>query len=373
MPLKVIAQDNCKMLAGLTLFYLMVSLVSGAFFTQYRYSQFVNQDLMSARSHIWLDGAEMGERPETQRIFKLKSQLLLDQVSWYNPIQIFSECHTAAPSLSPEDNYSLRLPLTFSLDLSADQTGDLIDINCQLQGENWLFTSILCAALSILFISFQPRPLNTDDLKLLKRLLQIGGTSVDQKRWKQAIEKFRETNPDKGINEDYLRRVLETKAEKFQSVEERFRLLEQASKPLTLSFLVNSGNVEVRVNDVMIPMSTTPAIYWLWYAKKRMTHSNDGWVLNPPSNRPSQSLAAELITLMENYGGHGRAISELKQNGLKAKTLDQNRNKIKDALVNSLGESFIEQFGFESDKQEDNTQSIYRLKISPNDISINES
>ncbi|WP_243978323.1 hypothetical protein [Vibrio natriegens] len=171
--MKVIAQDNCKMLAGLTLFYLMVSLVSGAFFTQYRYSQFVNQELMSARSHIWLDGAEMGERPETQRIFKLKSQLLLDQVSWYNPIQIFSECHTAAPSLSPEDNYSLRLPLTFSLDLSADQTGDLIDINCQLQGENWLFTSILCAALSILFISFQPRPLNIDDLKLLKRLLQI--------------------------------------------------------------------------------------------------------------------------------------------------------------------------------------------------------
>lgn len=31
MPLKVIAQDNWKILAGLTLFYLMVSLVCGAF------------------------------------------------------------------------------------------------------------------------------------------------------------------------------------------------------------------------------------------------------------------------------------------------------------------------------------------------------
>ncbi|NVC95780.1 hypothetical protein FC650_19580 [Vibrio natriegens] len=371
MPLKVIAQDSWKMLAVLTLFYLVVSLVSGAFFTQYRYSQFVNQDLMSARSHIWFDGAEMGERPETQRIFKLKSQLLLEQVSWYNPIQILSQCHTAARSLSPDDNYSLRLPLTFSLDLSADQTGDLADINCQLQGENWLFTSILCAALSVLFLSFQPRPLTTDDLKLLKRLLQTGGTSVDQKRWKQAIEKFREANPHTDINLDYLYRLLDAKAEPFQSVEEKATLLEQASRPLTLSFSVKSGNVEVRINEVAIPMSATPAIYWLWYAKKRISEQNDGWVLNPPSNRPSQALASELITLMENYGGHGRAISELKQHGLKAKTLDQNCNKIKDALVNVLGESFIEHLGFESTKHTDNAQSIYRLKTSPNTISIN--
>ncbi|WMN90083.1 hypothetical protein NI382_18600 [Vibrio parahaemolyticus] len=373
MRLNVIAQDNWKMLAGLTVLYLVVSLVSGAFFTQYRYSQFVDQDLMSARSHIWLDGAEMGERPETQRIFKLKSQLLLDQVSWYNPIQIFSQCHTAARPLFSDNTNSLRPPLTFSLDLSADQTGDLIDISCQLQVEGWLFTSIFCAALSVLFLSFQPRPLTTDDLKLLKRILQIGGTSVDQKRWKQAIEKFRATNPDKGIkgiNEDYLCRVLETKAEKFQSVEEKARLLEQASKPLTLSFSLNNENVKVRVNDVMIPMSTTPAIYWLWYAKKRISEQNDGWVLNPPSNRPSQTLASELIALMENYGGHGRAISELKQHGLKAKTLDQNRNKIKDALVKVLGESFIDQLGFESAKHTHNAQSIYRLKTSPNNISI---
>ncbi|UYI49502.1 hypothetical protein OFO16_15870 [Vibrio natriegens] len=370
MRLKAIVQDTWRLLAGLTLFYLLVSLISGSYFTQSHYSQFISQHLMTARSQIWLDGAEMGERPETQSIFILKSQMLLDQVIWHNPVQIFSQCHIATSSPQTSGSDYLELPFTFSLDLSPDQTSDIAFIECRLQSGSWLISSIVLAVLSIFLLSFQPRPLTTDDLKLLKRTLQIVGTSVDQKRWKQAIEKFRATNPDKGINEDYLCRVLETKAEKFQSVEEKARLLEQASKPLTLSFSLNNENVEVRVNDVMIPMSTTPAIYWLWYAKKRMTHSNDGWVLNPPSNRPSQSLASELITLMENYGGHGRAISELKQHGLKAKTLDQNRNKIKDALVKVLGESFMEHFGFESKKQDDNTQSIYRLKISPNNISI---
>ena len=371
MRLKALVQDNWKRLAGLTLLYLLVSLISGFYFTQSHYLQFVDQQLMTARSQIWLDGAEMGERPETQSIFKLKSQILLDQVSWKNPLQIFSQCHTVSPLVPSSNENELGLPFTFSLDLSPEQTRDLITIRCQLQGEDWLFTSVVLAVLSILLLSFHPRPLKSDDLTLLKRLRLLVGESVDQKHWKKAIEKFREANPNKDINEDYLSQLLKSNLGQFQSLEDKVMLLEQASRPLTLSFLMNNSNVEVRINEVAIPMSTTPAIYWLWYAKKRISEQDDGWVLNPPSNRPSQALASELIMLMENYGGHGRAISELKQHGLKAKTLDQNRNKIKDALVNVLGESFVDQLGFESDKQGDTAQSIYRLKISPNAILIN--
>ncbi|BDR16476.1 hypothetical protein [Vibrio sp. STUT-A11] len=371
MRLKALVQGTWKRLAGLTLLYLLVSLISGFYFTQSHYLQFVDQQLMTARSQIWFDGAEMGERPETQSIFKLKSQILLDQVSWKNPLQIFSQCHTVSLLVPSSNENELGLPFTFSLDLSPEQTSDLITIRCQLQGEDWLFTSVVLAVLSILLISFHPRPLKSDDLTLLKRLRLLVGESVDQKHWKKAIEKFREANPNKDINEDYLSQLLKSNSEQFLSIEDKVTLLEQASRPLTLSFLMNNGNVEVRINEVAIPMSITPAIYWLWYAKKRISEQNDGWVLNPPSNRPSQTLASELITLMESHGGHGRAISELKQHGLKAKTLDQNRNKIKDALVNVLGESFVDQLGFESDKQADTAQSIYRVKISPNAILIN--
>ncbi|MDV6250385.1 hypothetical protein [Vibrio sp. EA2] len=371
MRLKALVQDTWKTLAGLTLLYLLVSLISGFYFTQSHYSQFIDQHLMTARSQIWLDGAEMGERPETQNIFILKSQMLLDQVSWHNPVQIFRQCYIVTPHAQTSGSHYLGFPFTFSLALSPDQTSDIAVIECQLQSGIWLVSSFVLAVLSIFLLSFQPRPLNSDDLKLLKQVRRLDGDNLECKRWKQAIHQFRETSPNTAVNQDYFNRLLNARAEQFQTVEDKVRILEQASRPLTLSFSVNSGNVEVRINEIVIPMSSTPAIYWLWYAKKRISEQNDGWVLNPPSNRPSQTLASELITLMENYGGHGRAISELKQHGLKAKTLDQNRNKIKDALVKVLGESFIEHLGFESAKHIDNAQSIYRLKISPNTISIN--
>jgi hypothetical protein len=41
---------------------------------------------------------------------------------------------------------------------------------------------------------------------------------------------------------------------------------------------------------------------------------------------------------MRCFGGHARAINELELHGLKAKTLDQNRNKIKDEMLAYFGE-----------------------------------
>ncbi|CAE6939937.1 hypothetical protein ACOMICROBIO_FLGHMIGD_03991 [Vibrio sp. B1FLJ16] len=363
MRVKDISLKKWKSFTCLTLFYLVVSLITGAYLTQFFYEQYLDGDLRSARSQIWLDGAESGEQKQTQLIFRLKSQRLLEKINWQNPIQIFNFCQIKELS---QKNTPLSLTYKFSLDLSSNQSGDLVEVGCQLQSRTWLASSILFSALSMLLFSLQPRPLNHDDLNLLKHLR----ATKQVRQWKQAIHQFRAIKSGDKINQDFLFRLLETRTENLRSIEDKVALLEKASKPLTLSFTLNNGNVDVAVNDVVIPISVTPAIYWLWYAKKRKCAQGDGWVLNPPSNRPSEKMGHELITLMETYGGHGRAISELKQNGLKAKTLDQNRNKIKDALVNVLGENFIDHLGFESDKHADNTQSIYRLKISPNAISI---
>lgn len=369
MRLKSLPLTQWTFFAGLTLFYLMISFVSGAYLTQSHYERYLHEDLSRARSQIWFDAAETGEQKQTQAIFKLKSQMLLERISWNNPIQIFNQCQIAVLS---QQKSSISLPFTFSLDLSPNQSGDLLEIDCQMRSGIWLVSSVLLSALSMFFFSFQPRPLNSEDLRLFRQLQSFKGTSPELKQWKRAIKKFRLMKPEAKINVAFLCWLHETKTAHLNSIECKVLLLEKASKPLSLSFVLSDGNVEVTVNDVKIPVSTTPAIYWLWYAKKRMSELDDGWVLNPPSNRPSKQLAEELITLMEQYGGHGRAISELKQHGLKAKTLDQNRNKIKDAILNMFGESVIEYLGFESGKQGDNAQSIYRLKISPNAISIRE-
>ncbi|CAE6936067.1 hypothetical protein [Vibrio sp. B1FLJ16] len=368
MRVKDISLNKWKFFTCLTLFYLVVSLITGAYLTQFFYEQYLDGDLRSARSQIWLDGAESGEQKQTQVIFRLKSQRLLEQISLQSPVQIFNFCQI---NESSQNKLSFALTYKFSLDLSSNQPGDLVELRCHLQSGTWLASSILLSSLSVFLFSLQPRPLNHEDLNILKQLRAMGQSTKQVTQWKQAIQQFRAIKPDDKINQDFLFRLLETRTENLRSIEDKVALLEKASKPLTLSFTLNNGNVDVAVNDVVIPISVTPAIYWLWYAKKRKCAQGDGWVLNPPSNRPSEKMGHELITLMETYGGHGRAISELKQNGLKAKTLDQNRNKIKDALVNVLGENFIDHLGFESDKHADNTQSIYRLKISPNAISIN--
>ena len=72
---------------------------------------------------------------------------------------------------------------------------------------------------------------------------------------------------------------------------------------------------------------------------------------------------AEIAALMSAHGGHGRAINDLEQTGLKARTLDQNRNKIKDEIVAVLGEELATKYLFEADRHEDGIHQRYRLRL----------
>jgi len=356
--------DSLKIFAGLIAFYLLVSVICGSYFTQLGYTRFVEQVLFPARSEIWHDAAEMGDQPQTQSIYELKSQRMLELIKWQNPAQIFNQCKI----VNNQTGYRNSLIFNrFTVDLSPDRTGNFLNIQCQLQIGIWLVSSAAISMLTLLLIFLRPRPTNKEDLKLLKH---VSSDKADQKNWKRAIQQFRADKPDAEVSFEFLQTLLSANSSSPQTVSQYVELLYQASKPLNLSFSLSNENVVVTINDVPIPVATTPAIYWLWYAQKRSNNVENGWVLNPPSNRPCKQQADELIGLMESYGGHGRAISELKQHGLRAKTLDQNRNKIKDALLNVVGDSLVEHLGFESDKQCDNAQSIYRLKISPNEILI---
>lgn len=124
------------------------------------------------------------------------------------------------------------------------------------------------------------------------------------------------------------------------------------------------------IHEHPVHLAPTPYFYYLWYAQKKCQDSNNGWVLNIPSNKQDMPMAEELIALMQRYGGHGKAINDLERNGLTSKKLDQNRNKIKDEITATLGERLAEPYLFESMKDVKTGRSLYRVRMEKNRIEI---
>ena len=129
---------------------------------------------------------------------------------------------------------------------------------------------------------------------------------------------------------------------------------------------LNSMNLQLRGLDV--PVSGTPLFYYAWYAMARL--QGEGWITNPAANRPDTAAGRELIDLMSRYDGHARAINDLERAGLKARTLDQNRSKIKDEIVAELGEQLAESYLFEASKHPDGLHTRYRLRLQGHRIRI---
>lgn len=124
----------------------------------------------------------------------------------------------------------------------------------------------------------------------------------------------------------------------------------------------------VSIRKQLIPMTKTPLFYYAWYAQQRL--QGKGWMLNPQSNKPNKEQGQELAELMWLHKGHARAISDLEQSGLKAKTLDQNRSKIKEELAATLGEALAEYYLFDSAKDPESGRLRYRLKLQPVQIQL---
>lgn len=125
---------------------------------------------------------------------------------------------------------------------------------------------------------------------------------------------------------------------------------------------------QVQVHGVAIKLAKTPFFYYLWYAQLRQ--QGEGWLLNPPVNRPDREGSESLTALMEAHGGHAKSINDLRENGLRAKTLDQNRNKIRDELVSALGEELANAYLFESERDLKSGRYRYRLQLSVPQIKI---
>lgn len=127
-------------------------------------------------------------------------------------------------------------------------------------------------------------------------------------------------------------------------------------------------NGQVRVRGIAIPLPRTPLLYYAWYALRR--RDGDGWLLNPPSNRPDREQGEQLARFMQAQRGHPKAINDLLDHGLRAKTLDQNRNRIKEELVAVLGDVLAAPYLFVSERHGAQARSRYRLTLPATSITV---
>lgn len=133
-----------------------------------------------------------------------------------------------------------------------------------------------------------------------------------------------------------------------------------------LRLQLSSGKVWIR--GIELVLSATPMLYYYWYATQRK-ETEHGWVLNPASNKPNTEYGVQLQQLMALGPGHKKAMSDIEQ-GAKAKTLDQNRSKIRDELSQQLGPELAEHYLFDCRKDVKTNRFYYRLITAPEQIKL---
>lgn len=133
------------------------------------------------------------------------------------------------------------------------------------------------------------------------------------------------------------------------------------------------GEARVSVHGVSMDLPATPFFYYCWYARRRQRDpdpGDGGWFTNPPANRADHEQAGELVALMLAHQGHGRAITDLREKGLRAKTLDQNRSKVKEQLSALLGPELAAPYLFEMERDPRTARFRCRLATPPGQIRI---
>ncbi|WP_421418312.1 hypothetical protein ACN9JF_08515 [Pseudoalteromonas lipolytica] len=123
-------------------------------------------------------------------------------------------------------------------------------------------------------------------------------------------------------------------------------------------------NQQVIIHGVPIRISKTPLLYYFWYAKRKF--EGEPAYLNPPQAKPDQKSGQVLAKLMLQYSGHQKAIRDL-DGGLKSKTLDQNRNKIKTELQRVLDDLACD-YLFDCERDERTARYRYSLKLSASQL-----
>jgi hypothetical protein len=282
--------------------------------------------------------------------------------------------------------------LSIDLQRNAIARPVLLSFDCAHRVEAHLFWSGLLGLLFLLLFKALPVPLSRSQLHCMDALLAQGYSRTLARHYATAHEldterlDFRQRaclealhRPEEGNYEFAFRIASMPELSTFTPDQQRWLLLslahacEDTEKALAVALHPDRMEIDLRrgkleIHGMDIPMHKTPLFYLAWYAIKR--RSSDGWVQNPRSNRPDRIASEELVALMADHNGHGRAMHDLEAHGLKAKTLDQNRSKIKDGITAVLGEELGARYLFELRKHATSNRTSYRLKLDAGRIRI---
>ncbi len=135
--------------------------------------------------------------------------------------------------------------------------------------------------------------------------------------------------------------------------------LEIAAQDDSLAF--DLARQQLLIHGLSVPFPKTPLFYYFWYARRKA--DNTGPFLNPSQNKPDPVAGAELAAIMDAHNGHLKAIHDLEDAGLKGKTLDQNRNKIKEELTQLLGDDLARRYLFRSERDPKTARYLYELAL----------
>ncbi|MFM1896874.1 MAG: hypothetical protein RLZZ385_1948 [Pseudomonadota bacterium] len=246
-----------------------------------------------------------------------------------------------------------------------------ISLDCDIRTGRLAMVQLLLALLVVGVIATLPRPLSRSQGECVERL-RAAGLGKDESRRLSTDTRVQALS---GTSLSWLARQYRHAP----NIEQALAVAQAAP-----DLVFHPERAQVSVHGVIIPLSATPFLYYYWYAMCRTgqvegddlsgtaeSARGEGWFSNPPSNRPDRRNSAALIALMERLGGHRKAINDLAEKGIRARTLDQNRSKIKDELVAVLGEELAAPYLFDMKREPSTARYLYRLSLSPSHIRLN--
>ena len=320
----------------------------------------------------------------------------LGSIQIASPINMVQQCQVRVLSLSGNSyDYPLSPSRIMTLDWSINDHPDAmtLGLNCQYHWPRLVLTQALLAILAAGMLTGIAKPLQGRRKQLVAILITNGYSRSKALQECSVIKHFCNSQykvldalidqaPQhtaamlERLSADGFKRI---NAEQFswfkfglqQHPDDFQKIIHITLAPHTLSLYLSRGRAII--HGVEIDLPSTPFLYYLWYAQQRAKDAEDGgWFINPPSNRADRQADGELIALMRQYGGHHKAIKDLEDKGLRAKTLDQNRSKIKEELSRALGDELAKPFLFDVERDNQTARFKYRIALPPANIQFYE-
>ncbi|MDO8909447.1 MAG: hypothetical protein Q7W55_13235 [Pseudohongiella sp.] len=292
----------------------------------------------------------------------------LQQIRIEGLLPVLQTCNTGLLRLSqhvPEARNivpaSRRIAVNWSRGSEIDQAEFSLD--CQLNYPVLIGANLTMALLLMSCWWLLPVPLCANQKKMFDALRDRGIQAV---YIRQILQKLNASELEDLTENQWFMLAMRRYASAEVTLETALAIV--AAKP---SIHFHHSSHHVLIHGISIALPKTPYFYYAWYAMQRVQNIDDGWILNPAADRPDRRQATALITLMENFGGHQKAINDLKEHGLRSKILDQNRNKIKDELFDALGEELATEFLFETERDMRSSRYRYRLCCAAERIYMN--